>query len=71
MAARDREERRRLVELVLSESLGQPPAPPDDAQAVAQYTNPYSQREDHRGCCGVGDETHTHDTETDSHEEAH
>ncbi len=71
MAARDSEERRRLVELVLSESLGQPPAPPDDTQAVAQYTNPYAQREDHRGYCGVGDETHTHDTETDAHEEAH
>jgi len=59
LARRDADERTRLVQLVLHESLGEPPAiaradaePPDEAPAWA--ANPYlTPDDDHRGCCGI------------------
>jgi N-acetylglucosamine-6-phosphate deacetylase len=72
LARRDGDDRRRLVELVLSQSLGDPPDLPQDdlpqgegaetaTPAWAIVRNPYAAVDDHRGCCGVGDESHTHE----------
>jgi len=70
LAARDAAERTRLVELVLHESLGEPPAlagetTPDAAEETqpAWAANPYLEpADDHRGCCGVPtDHTHSED----------
>ena len=63
LAERDHAERTRLVELVLHEDLGEPPGltkdEPDEA-APAWARNPYQDKEDHRGCCGVpAGHTHT------------
>ena len=78
MARRDRNDRRRLVELVLGQSLGDPPDVPDPEQgdeatpAWLLAGNPYAGVEDHRGCCGVGDASHSHEHDSShSHEEAH
>jgi len=77
MSRRDRADRKRLVELVLSESLGKPPTLPDLPDEASTPTwasagNPYDHVEDHRGCCGVGDESHSHAHDADhSQEETH
>ena len=64
LAARDAAERTRLVELVLHESLGEPPSPAEEAEEKATPAwamNPYlDHADDHRGCCGIpAGHTHT------------
>jgi N-acetylglucosamine-6-phosphate deacetylase len=65
MAQRDRLDRTRLVELILSERLGEPPERPsadadEPVPAWAAATNPYAEIHDHRGCCGVDTQDHVH-----------
>ena len=66
MAQRDNDDRRRLVELILSQSLGKPPDLPEvdpdtPVPAWARGGNPYVDIEDHRGCCGLPADDHDHD----------
>lgn len=58
LAARDAQDRTRLVELVLHEGLGAPPelTSPEEAEdetTPAWARNPYDTIDDHRGCCGI------------------
>ena len=66
MAQRDSDDRRRLVELILSQSLGEPPDLPDakldkTVPASTHAANPYAQLDDHRGCCGIPADEHDHE----------
>ncbi len=69
LAKRDSEERTRLIELVLHESLGEPPSPESEsdektkAATASLRVNPYAEpADDHRGCCGIpAEHTHTED----------
>ena len=74
LAARDAAERTRLVELVLRDNLGKPPAPtPDEESEPAWAKSPYDRIDDHRGCCGIPanfDELHQHEHDH-AHDHAH
>jgi N-acetylglucosamine-6-phosphate deacetylase len=59
LAERDGTDRARLVQLVLHESLGEPPEPEQPQQSAEEETspawahNPYEAMDDLRGCCGL------------------
>ncbi|MDP7029474.1 MAG: amidohydrolase family protein [Phycisphaerales bacterium] len=72
LAARDAADRTRLVQLVLLESLGEPPSPVDDDEPTPAWAaNPYlDPADDHRGCCGIpADHVHTGHTGHTGHTE--
>ncbi|MCH2136267.1 MAG: amidohydrolase family protein [Phycisphaerales bacterium] len=73
MKQRDRAERARLVELILAQSLGKPPSPPDpgESETTTAWVNPYHQVEDHRGVCGGHAPADDQATAVHTHEEVH